>query len=200
VTGPPAGGGGGLGAGDHRQRVLLVVAGVAALLIGGVGGQQHGVGVGQCRPCVLVAPVRVVVGADRGVNVARANARVCVVVSIAPVLVWLSVPLLGSWSVLAHGSSGCVIVVVRSLLSGAPVSAGLRCTVGWRRQLERGGKAGSGFAPGRAGAPAPLARFHRALMPLESHGAAGAEPPARRERRRASPPQWRLTVTGVPAV
>ena len=100
--------------------------------------------------------------------------------------------------VLAHGSSGCVIVLVRSVLSGAPVSAGLRSTVGWRRQLQQGGKAGSGFAPGRAGASAPLARFHGALMPLESHGAAGAEPPARRERRRASPPQCRLTVTGSP--
>src|SRR6185503_5848410 len=57
---------------------------------------------------------------------ARANARVCVVVWIAPVVVWLSVPLLGSWSVLAHGSFGCVIAVVRSVLGGAPVSAGLR--------------------------------------------------------------------------
>ena len=74
----PAGGGGGLGAGDHRQRVLLV-AGLAALLIGGVGDQQHRLGVGQCRPCVLLAPVRVVVGADRGVNVGVRNARVCVV-------------------------------------------------------------------------------------------------------------------------
>src|SRR3954470_17707167 len=69
---------GGLAAGDHRQRVLLVVAGVAALLVGGVGGQQHRVGVGQCRPCVLVAPVRVVVGADRGVNVgARQRESLC---------------------------------------------------------------------------------------------------------------------------
>ena len=44
----------------------------------------------------------------------------------------------------------------------------------------------------RAGAPAPLARFHWAQMPLEPHGAAGAEPPARRERTRASPPQCSL--------
>src|SRR6478752_8051443 len=114
---------------------------------------------------------------------ARANARVCVVVWIAPVLVWLSVPLLGSWSVLAHGSFGCVIVVVRSVCVVRRSARVCGRTAGWRRQRERGGKAGSGFAPGRAGAPAPLARLHRALMPLEPHGAAGAEPPARRERR-----------------
>ena len=117
---------------------------------------------------------------------------------IAPVLVWLSVPLLGPWSVLAHGSFGCVIVACPFCAGWCAGWRGLRSTVGWRRQLERGGKAGSGFAPGRAGASAPLARFHRALMPLEPHGAAGAEPPARRERRRAGPPQCRLTVTGSP--
>ena len=66
-------------------------------------------------------------------------------------LVMDSVLLLGSWSVLAHGWMGCVIVLLRSVRGGAPVSAGLRFTVGWRRQLERGGKAGSGFSPGRAG-------------------------------------------------
>src|SRR6476646_10552581 len=117
----------------------------------------------------------------------RAKARVCVVVWISPLLVMDSVLLLGSWSVLAHGWMGCVIVLLRSVRRGAPGSAGLRFTVGWRRQLERGGKAGSGFSPGRAGAPAPRARLHRAKMPLEPHGAAAAEPRRGGERRRASP-------------
>ena len=91
------------GVGEHRPGVLVVVAGVLALIAGGVVGQQDRVGVGQRRLGVLAAPARV-------------------------------------------------------------------------------------SRPWRA--------FHRPQMPLAPRGAAGAEPPARRKRRRASPPQWRMTVTG----
>jgi hypothetical protein len=51
-----------------------------------------------------------------------------------------------------------------------------------------------------AGAPAPLARFHWAQMPLEPHGAAGAEPPGEARAETGELAAVQVNGDGVPAV